>query len=404
MEYFLQYGEGETVCVDLPPEVVWDYSHPRGEPVADAVAAVREALTSALNFPPLMQATVPGDRIAIALDRGIPQLPAVVAGVVETLLTGSATPRDISLIVSDPEDLHRDPLGRLAPDVRAAIDVTVHDPEDFASLTYLAASRDGNPIYFNRRIGDADVVIPIGVLRLDSSWGYVGVHGCLFPAFSDAATQQRFRTPRSDWRAQQRHGRREAEEAAWLLGVQFTIQVTPGPGDTILHVLAGDSHAVASRGRELCEAAWLHQAERRASLVVASIDGGDPEQTWENVTRALVVASQAVSDGGSIVLCTRLKQPPGQSVRRLAATHDADKFQRTLRRDASTDAFTARLLAQTLDRASVFLLSRLAEETVEDLGMGHVASADEITRLSRKHDSCILVGSAQHALVATGED
>lgn len=403
MIFELRYGEGDTVCVDLPPEVVGDYSRPRGEPLGDPTNAVASALNNPLSFPPLSRATVPGDRIVLAVGCGVPQLPAVIAGVVETLLSGTTQLQEISVVVADEED-RTQLLSRLSSTFRESINIEVHDPAPLAELTYLAASRDGKPVYFNRKICDADVVIPIGVLRLDDSWGYAGVHGCLFPTFSDAATQERFRSPRSDWRAQQRHASKEADEAAWLLGVQFTLQITPGPGDSMLHVLAGDAHAVAKRGRELCAAAWLHRAERKASLVVATIEGGQPAQTWDNVTRALLAASQAVTDGGSIVLCTKLQQPPGNSVKRLAGTRGGDELLRTLQGDRSADAFTARLLAQTLDRASVFLLSLLEEEIVEDLGLGHVSSAEEITRLSRKHDSCILVGNAQHALVATPEE
>ena len=404
MTFELRYGDGDTVCVDLPPEVVGDYSRPRGKPVEDPIRAVETALNDPLNFPSLAQAIMPGDRVVLAVDHLVPQLSSVIAGVVERLLASSALPHEITIVLANKEDLKRDPLQRLAPEVREQIQIEIHDSTQIDRLAYLAASRDGKPVYFNRTICDADVVVPIGVLRSDGSWGYVGVHGCLFPTFSDQATQERFRTPRTDWRAHQRHNCKEAGEAAWLLGVQFTLQITPGPGDSMLHVLAGDAQTVAQRGQELYESAWLHHAARKASLVVATIEGAEPTQTWDNFTRALLAASEAVSDGGSIVLCTKLQQPPGTSVQRLADINDGEELLRNLKGDRSADAFTARLLAQTLDRAQVFLLSLLAEETVEDLGLGHVSCPDEVTRLSRKHDSCILVGNAQHALVATEEE
>ncbi|MGE0758430.1 MAG: lactate racemase domain-containing protein [Pirellulaceae bacterium] len=408
MAFFLGYGQGETVCVDLPPESVRDYSRPNGEPVEDAARAVVEALRAAIDFPPLAQATVPGDRIVIAVERGIPQLPAVIQGIVQTLLAGSAQPHEIAVVLADPEDRARQPLAGLPPSVRELIRITVHDPADAQQLTYLAAARDGRPIYFQRLIADADVVIPVGLLRLDDAWGYFGVHGCLFPTFSDQETRARFQSTRGNWQVQQRHGRKEAEEAAWLLGVQFTVQIMPGAGDSILQILAGEARAVARRGSDLCESAWLHRAGRRASLVVASIEGGEPEQTWDNVARALDVAAQAVADGGSIVLCTRLQEPPHRSVvKQLAragfAQDSAVASSRETAPPSSSDAFTAQLLSQTLDRANVFLLSRLEEDIVEDLGLGHVAHADEVTRLSRRHESCILVGNAQHARIATDE-
>ena len=276
-----------------------------------------------------------------------------------------------------------------------------HDPHDRESLAYLAASKEGKPIYFNRVIGDADVVLPISTLRLDQALGYAGVHGGLYPAFSDAATQKRYRAPSSnDWSALRRRRCEEADEAAWALGVQFTIQVTPGPGNTLLHVVAGDSQAVAKRGQELCTAAWFHEPPQRADLVVAAIEGGPDQQTWENFGRALFAASQAVNDGGAIVICSSLRCRPGAALQRLAGMRDSESLLHELRRDRTPDATPAALLAEALERVKVFLLSDLDEEAVEDLGVAHVGSIEQIERLSRQFASCILLGNAQHAFLA----
>lgn len=272
-------------------------------------------------------------------------------------------------------------------------------------MCYLAASREGKPIYFNREICEADVVIPISTLLLEQALGYLGVHGGLFPTFSDEATRRRFRAPSSqDWEVHRRRRRGEVEEAAWLLGVHFTVQVAPGPGDTILHVLAGDGNAVSDRGRQLCEAAWMHRSPRRASLVVATIEGGPEQQTWENFARALFAASNAVTDGGEIVLCTELKCSPGPALQRLGSADDEDEALREIRRDRSLDAVSAALLAEAKRRARIYLISGLNSDFVEDLGVGYVAQPDEIANLSRQHDSCILLGNAHHAVLAAAEN
>jgi nickel-dependent lactate racemase len=224
----------------------------------------------------------------------------------------------------------------------------------------------------------------------------------LFPAFSDEATQQRFRAPTSvDTAAHQRLRRQEADEAAWLLGIRFTCQIVPGAGDSILHVLAGDVAAVAPRGRALCEAAWRYRVPQRTSLVVATLVGGPEQQTWENFARALAVAAAAVADGGEIVLCTSLRCAPGPALRHLSR-EDEEEHARTLRkirRERSPDAAAAALLLEIRQRARVYLLSGLDGDTVDELGLGHVSEAGEINRLMRRHDSCLLLGDAQRAVV-----
>src|SRR5687768_517156 len=111
MSFELAYGDGDTVRVDLPPEAVFDYSVPRGQSIKDPVAAVEAAVADPLSFPPIWQATVPGDRIAIALDRGVPMGAAAVAGIVQSLLRGYARPEDIRLVVADQQELQAQPTG-----------------------------------------------------------------------------------------------------------------------------------------------------------------------------------------------------------------------------------------------------------------------------------------------------
>ena len=112
---------------------------------------------------------------------------------------------------------------------------------------------------------------------------------------------------------------REVDRAAWLLGVNFTIQLVPAAGDGILHVVAGQSDAVRRRGRQLYDAAWTWAVARRASLVVAAIEGGHAQQTWDNFGRALDSARTLVEDGGAIAVCCDLAAGPGPAVQHLAA-------------------------------------------------------------------------------------
>lgn len=404
----LRYGQNETLQLELPPNaLLLDGREPRGTPLSDPAAAACEALVHPLDFPPLSKAVVPGDRIVLAVDHGIPQIEQLIWGVVQALLDAGAHAQDITVVLS-PDSAAEAPgvfLSATPAAVRRDLAAVLHDPRDTRGLCYLAAAKDGKPIYFNRRIFDADLVVPIGVSRLENSFGYVGVHAGIFPAFSDEATRARFRVPaRREWAVRSQRQQEAADEAAWLLGVQFTVQATPGPRESLLHVLAGESKAVAERARTLCEAAWLYPAPQRAGLVVAAIEGGPEQQTWENFGRALFAASQAVADGGAIVLCTELCRPPGPALRSLAILdNQPELFQQAIRRERSEDAPSACLLAQIIPRVRVYLLSRLTGEAVEELGIGYVQEATEVQRLSRQHSSCILLGNAQHAMLALEE-
>jgi nickel-dependent lactate racemase len=408
MTRVLRYGEGEALHIDPPPEArLTDLTAPPGKPLADPAAAVQSALADPLDFPPITRATVRGDRVVLAVDSGVPQLPAVVAGAVRALLAGDVFTEDITIVLApaNSKRVEEKPTSLLPPGIAAEVKIAEHDPGDHESLSYLAASKENRPIYVNRLLFDADVVLPIGCLRPDTALGYLGVCGGVFPAFSDEETRQRFRS--TNWAESEVHRRRyqqESDEASWLLGVQLILQVVPGLGDTILHVLAGQGASVAERGRRLCEDAWTHQIPERAGLVVASIEGSREEQTWDNFARALFTALLAVSDDGAIVLCTDLRCEPGPALQRLAVPDDDEAILRDIRRDRSRDAVSASLVVEARNRAKVYLMSGLDEATVEDLGVGFVTREEEINRLARQFDSCILLANAHRAMLRAADD
>ena len=311
MPRVLPYGKGETLRIEPPSDaVVIDLTTLPGKPLTDPATAVEAALTDPLDFPSITRATVRGDRVVLAVDAHVPQLPGVVAGTVRALLAGDVFAEDITVVLAPTVSarVEDETTNLFEPSVAADINVTRHDPQDRESLSYLAASKENRPIYINRLLFDADVVLPIGCLRPEMALGYWGVCGTVFPTFSDEETRQRFRSP--NWAESEVHRRRyqeESDEAVWLLGIQMVVQVVPGLSDTILHVLAGLGPSVAEQGRQLCADAWSHKIPKRAGLVVASIEGGREEQTWDNFARALFAALAAVSDDGAIVLCTDLR-------------------------------------------------------------------------------------------------
>ena len=127
----LRYGDGQELRIDPPEEAaIADFSVPRGRPLADPAAAVAAALADPLDYPALQRAVTPGDRVTLAIDRGVPRLDTVVAGAVHTLLGGSVSPEDITLLLAPEEDGIRrpQPTAALPAGTAAAVRVVEHEP------------------------------------------------------------------------------------------------------------------------------------------------------------------------------------------------------------------------------------------------------------------------------------
>ncbi len=411
----LRYGIDRSIQLEFDEDaapIVCDV--PRGESVDDLGAALAAALDDPLDYPPLGKSTTPGDRVVLALDASLPCAAEVVSGVIDGLLRAGVHPDGIAVLQPhEPSDDADDPCRLLDSKLRELIGLFVHDPADRNRLAYLAANEADEPILLHRAIHDADLVLPIGRLRAESSAGYYGIHGAIFPNFADDATQRRFRSMAA-WRAQgTRRGQstrpgqgdartrlvEEVDRVAWLLGINFTIQLIPGPGGAVMHVVAGQSDAVRRRGRKLYEDAWSLTATDQAGLVVVGIEGGPAEQTWQNVGRALEAAGALAEDGGSIAVCCDLADAPGPSMQMLAGAESPDAVLRRIRKERFADALPAAQLARAQDRGRVYLLSRLDAATVEELDVVHVAAPEELARLVRRHESCILLAGAPNAMI-----
>lgn len=397
MSRSIQYGQNCECRVDISDDsIVADCAWPQKMPLDDPATVVAVALDNPIDFPPVHQAVVPGDRIALALSNHVPQADAIVGGVLQGLLHTGVELDGIQVVVSN--QIAAPALRAIEQCIPIGVEIVVHDPADSSSLAFLTSSRQGHALYVNRTLHEADVVLPIGSVRLDSVRGTFEVDGDLFPTFSDEETLQRFAQARED-ASELQHLAEEAAEAIWLLGVHLTIQVVPGSGNSVLHVLAGETKTVADRCGSLCNEAWRINLDRRASLVIASLSGGVEEQTWENFSRALRTASRAVADDGAIVLCTEIGASQAVPIEEHVAIGGSYNGAADASGVQSGDAPPLSIIEEIRERHHVYLLSQLEEDFVEEIGMGYVARADQITRLARQHDSCILLGNAQHVYV-----
>jgi len=404
MECVLRHGTDSSVRLELPDDTALAHcGMPRGVPLEDPAAAVVEALAEPLDYPALIRSTTPGDRVVLALDTGVPRVAEIVAAVVRSLADCGVDPDGITVLRTraDADTGVGDPCRLVPEEIKERIALATHDPTTREKLAYLAATEAGEPVLLNRAIHDADLVLPIGCFRSEESAGYFGIFGTLYPTFSDTRTLMRYRSP-GTLDLEGRHRRRllkTVNEVGWLLGVTLTVQVVPGAGNAIQHVLAGACDSVGRQGRQLYDAAWNQSVPRRATLVVAGIEGGPEQQTWRALGQTLSAAARLIEDDGAIVVCCDLATRPGPAVQRLSDAHSRDAALRRIRKDRPDDALPAMQLAQALDRGNVYLLSRLEQSLVEDLDVTPVARPDELARLVRQFESCIVLSNAPHAAV-----
>jgi nickel-dependent lactate racemase len=264
-------------------------AHVAPDSLSDPRNSIADALAHPTEYPPLDQCVIPDDRIVLVLDRHTPCSTELIAEVWESLARRGVNPTDVTIL--HPADFRgpspQDPRTALDDSVREELRWVVHDSTVSSDCAYLATTASGERVYLSRIVMDADVVIPIGPLSFDPVLGYRGTYSVLYPGLSDVDAMRKAVGQGHDELTpdDSRPLRQLIEEVAWLLGVQFAVQVIPASG-TADEDLAdgctrasgtGDCCGRSGRGRAYlgadCENAQYSSADRRPGRARTVVDG-----------------------------------------------------------------------------------------------------------------------------------
>lgn len=352
---------------------------------------VMQAFEAPLDYPPLSEATVPGDFVAIALHAEVPQVGQILAGTISALSHAGVEESHITVLIPAQLD---DLRGELQNIVGPEISIHLHAPNDLDGLALLGVTKGGLPLRLNRILCEADVIIPIGSTCIDSPYRHP--RGMIVPTFSDQETLARFQAPRSVENATQRTKlAKEVEESEWLLGLGIAMEVVPGPEGTVAQCYCGTPPTVARAAAERYREIWCQPTSETADLVVAMVRENVKQLDWHALGQALSAVEELVETGGAIVLCSDLTSQPGQALKRLFNAGDLSVVEEKIKRDPFADSYLALQLCRVLQRHTIYLASALDPEIVEGYGLAPLSNEQELQRLIGAYRSCILLKDAQ---------
>ncbi len=371
--------------------------------VADLHATVVSALESPIGLPALDQVIVPGDVVALAVDPSLPALAKVVGQIARWLCDKGTEPANLKIVLATHDsqmvsDVAEGVSSEFAGSPLDATSVTIeaHDADDPQRISYVAANDDSDPIYMNRTLVDADVVIPIVCTRHAETFDYLGAYG-IFPLLSNRETQGEFyNLTRLDDPTAHAKLKRWADQAAWWLGLLAAVQVVPAEGNQVAAVVSGLTDEIETVSQSLFANLWRSECGL-SDIVVALLDGSQAQQNWREVARGLRNATRFTAIGGSIVICTQLNESLGKGLRRLSDVHHtAEAIAKKLSHDKSDDALPAAILLEATTDYHVYIVSELPRGTVEQLGLGAIESETQLSHLVQQHASCTILSSVQH--------
>jgi nickel-dependent lactate racemase len=397
MRIEIPYGAHRLEVEIADNQLVEVHRQPTAPALTDLAAAVRNTLENPLGFPPLRRALTPDDHVTIVVDEYLPHLAELLAPVLEHVMRAGVTPDAVTLLCAPPATSQAwlDDLPEEFQDVR----VEVHDPSDRRRLSYLATTEKGRRIYLSRTAVDADQLVVLSRRTYDPLLGYSGSEGALYPALADEKTRQELlgqlsmAAPEDDaWPIHQ-----EAVEVAWLLGAPFMVQVIEGAGEDIVHVLGGLADT-GEEGEQLLNARWRVEVDRPADTVIVAISGNPERHRFDDMARAVAAAARVVKPKGRIILLLEGKPALGTAAELLRQAEDPAGALDLLRRNQPADMVAAFQWAHAAQQASLYVLSGLGSETVEDLFAVPLDHAGQVQRLVSGDGSCLVLPDAHKTL------
>lgn len=366
---------------------------------------VGRALLEPLDAPPLSSAIVPGDRITLVTDTGLPQPEAVLTPILNHLLHHGIDAENIRIVGTESDPFWLNRLADNLDDNYDAVELVHHDPSDPNGLAYLASTRDGRRIYLNRHTVEADAFMVVGRTGFDPVVGFQGTASHLFPSLSNDKARFRSRqlaaqvTPRLVELRQ----RQACDEVAWLAGLFYSLGVALNRDNQIEASWFGHYESVQRAADEHARRQWLIPPPRlKPDLVVASISTNDRRASWEQVACAVELASALVSPEGNIAVVTDLSDPPGPAGRILIDNDNPWNSLAELRESRSGDPLPMTQCARAMSVAKLYLYSNLDAPLLEQMSFIPVASAGELQNLIRRSHRCLVVEDADRFRVDLG--
>jgi hypothetical protein len=396
MHFRINYGREQVAFEVADARLVGD---PWVLPPAllDPSEAVRAALEEPVDFPPLRRALTPDDHVAVVVDGALPHLAELIVPMLEHVLSAGVRPGAVTLL-SPPSDSAHAWLNDLPEELEDVLH-EVHNPSDRNKLAYLATTKRGRRLYLNRTAVDADQVVVLSGRRYDPLLGHAGAQAALFPAMSDQATRTEFGKQvhlpapgHKPWPVEE-----EAQEAAWLLGVPFFVQIIAGAGDEITRVIAGSVEA-SKEAQRVQDGIWRRTVPAAAELVVAAVSGNPARHEFADLAAALACASRVVASEGRVVLLTQACPPLGPAGEALLQADSPREALKQLQKQANLELAPALQWAQAASRAHINLLSGLPVDTAEGLFTTPLDHAGQAQRLVDGAASCLFLPDANKSL------
>jgi lactate racemase len=320
----LPWGD-EKMRVALPSR--WrlrDVVVPSGlPPAADPAAEAAASIARPIGCPSLGELCRPGARVALVIDDGSRPTPqsAILPAVLEALSRAGVAREAITLVPA--LGVHR-PMTegeleqRVGPAAWKGLRWENPDADDESKMAHLGTTRRGTPVWVNRTVAEADLVVSVGCIEPHIIASFGGGYKNLVPGVAGRATIAHNHalncTPATfnmvGRRPEENPMRLDLEEAAAMLSPPvFIVNAVLDSSLAVVRVVSG--HPVAAH-REGCRVSrTLYGVPVGAPADIVITDSHPMDSDLRQGVKSLSNTIRAVRRGGALIVLVRAREGTG---------------------------------------------------------------------------------------------
>lgn len=394
---------------------------PREEtPLTDV--EIGDALSAPIQSPPLEDLFSAGDSVLLVVSDATRATASaqILNLLVRRLIQIGVSPADLAIIFAT--GIHRlvtesEKVELLTPFIAQRVKTINHDAYDASRLVSLGTTERGTPVEVNRALKDFSHVVITGGIGFHYFAGFTGGRKSICPGLASARTIEATHMLALDFET---GGRRvgvgtglldgnvvheECERIAALIALSFAVNSVVDERGRAVRVYAGDWRSAHREGCRQYLAGHSTRIERKRELVVVSCGGNPYDINLIQAHKALEMAAQAGTEGGTIVLLAECRNGLGHpEFLKWFDEADSRALAARLRDGYEVNGQTAWSLLTKTERFRIHLISDLPDETVRRMRMIPArAVSDVLQSLGQDVEGFVMPRGAAMLPVVSGQ-
>jgi nickel-dependent lactate racemase len=395
-EIQLGYGRGtQTLIFDDSRFQLLETNPANEKPLTDV--EIGAAFSDPIDSPAIDDLCSAGDEILIVVSDATRATGSaqIINLLVRRLIQAGVAPSDVAIIFAT--GIHRrvtddERVELLTPFIAQRVRTLHHDAYDSESFVSLGVTNRGTPVEVNRALKDFSQVIVTGAIGFHYFAGFTGGRKSICPGLASARTIEATHMLALDFETGERRAavgmgkldgnavNEECERVAALIDPRFSVNAVVDSRGRVVRVYAGQWRAAHRAGCEEYLATHSVDIDEQRELVIVSCGGSPWDINLIQAHKALEMAAEAATKGGTIVLLAECSDGLGRAdFLKWFTEHDSRALAARLRESYEVNGQTAWSLMTKTEHHTVFLISELPDEQVRSMHMIPAHSLEEVT-------------------------